>query len=114
MKKKNVVIIILLVLFNPLSLYLLYGSSKILTGVITDSLSSKKEVHLEKCNRKNMSCNSNKKKETVSVCEYINTKNCACYECIDNFNFDDCSQCYMPATTESFCVNNECKIPNFP
>lgn len=114
MKKRNIIIIILLlVLFNPLSLYFLYGGSKISTGVIKDSLSSKKTVYLEICSKKNMLCDSNEEK-TISSCEYTNTKNCACYECLSNFNFDNCSQCYMPATTEVFCINNKCKIPNFP
>jgi len=116
MKKRNtvIVIILLLVLFNPLSLYFLYGSSKILTGIITDLLLAKKEVYSIECNEKNMLCDSDEEKKCTSNCEYINTENCTCYECLDNFNFDNCSQCYMPATTEVFCINNKCKIPNFP
>lgn len=92
----------------------MYGGFKISTGVIIDLLSTKKEVYFKGCDKKNMLCDNNEEKESISECEYINTKNCVCYECLDNFNFDNCSQCYMPATTEVFCINNKCKIPNFP
>lgn len=98
---------ILISLLNPTSLYFLYGNFRITSGILTDSVIIKRGDYLSKCETKKMDCN-------ISNCEYENTRNCVCYNCLSNFNFEDCSQCYMPATQEVFCAENKCNIPNFP
>lgn len=75
----------------------------------------KKEVYFNKCDTKKMVCECKIEKEKKSsACEYKNTKNCKCYECLNNLNFDSCSQCYIPQTMESFCILDKCNIPAFP
>jgi len=118
-KNKKIILIIfvflLLLFLNPFSLYFLYGSSRIITGIAIDLITAKKETYLNKCDIKKMSCEIEIEKEkNFSDCEYENTKNCKCYECLNNLDFDSCSQCYMPQTQESFCIIKECNISAFP
>jgi len=95
-----------------LSLHLFIGAGKIVTDMTKDLIYSKKGVYLQQCNQKNMICNDERDAAAfISSCQYMNTKNCVCYECLSNLNFNDCLQCYAPATEESFCVNDRCKIP---
>lgn len=115
MRKNIIVIILLVILLNPLSLYFLYGSCRIATEIVIDLITTKREAYFNKCDIEKTICGSKKdEKEKISNCEYENTRNCKCYKCISVFNFDSCAQCYMPTTKESFCVKNECVIPAFP